>query len=512
MTKERYILALDQGTTSSRAIIFDHSGHVLAQAGQEFEQIYPQPGWVEHRPDDIWTSQIEVARRALAQAQLQAGDIAAIGITNQRETTVVWDRATGAPIYNAIVWQDRRTANICDDLKNRGWVEQIREKTGLVIDAYFSATKIKWLLDNVEGARTKAERGDLLFGTIDTFLIWRLTGGSVHVTDYSNASRTMLFNIKTLQWDDALLAALDIPAAMLPIVYESSKLYGYTEGGLFGSPIAIAGDAGDQQAATFGQACFLPGMVKNTYGTGCFMLVNTGNKPALSKHNLLTTIGWGLNGEIVYCLEGSVFVAGAAVQFLRDNLNFIDHAADSEGLATSVASSGGVYVVPAFVGLGAPYWDPYARGAVLGITRGTGRAEIARATLESVAYQTRDVLEAIVADSGIDLTELRVDGGMVSNDFLMQFQADILGVPVLRPEVAETTALGAAYLAGLAVGYWKDRQEIAQNWALNRRFSPAMNEDMRSRLYRGWQRAVKRVLEWEEADEVSFGPDNTVYE
>lgn len=510
MSKERYILALDQGTTSSRAIIFSHSGRIIAQEGQEFEQVYPQPGWVEHRPDDIWTSQLEVARRALEQAQLQAGDIAAIGITNQRETTVVWDRNTGAPIYNAIVWQDRRTANMCDDLRNRGWAEKIREKTGLVIDAYFSATKIKWLLDNVEGARTKAERGDLLFGTIDTFLIWRLTGGSVHVTDYSNASRTMLFNIKTLQWDDELLAALDIPAAMLPTVHESSKLYGYTEGGLFGAPIAIAGDAGDQQAATFGQACWSPGMVKNTYGTGCFMLVNTGNKPVLSKHNLLTTIGWGLNGEIVYCLEGSVFVAGAAVQFLRDNLKIIDNAADSEGLATSVASSGGVYVVPAFVGLGAPYWDPYARGAVLGITRGTGRAEIARATLESVAYQTRDVLEAIVADSGIDLAELRVDGGMVSNDFLMQFQADILGVPVLRPEVAETTALGAAYLAGLAVGYWKDTQEIPQNWALNRRFSPSMDEDTRSRLYRGWQRAVKRVLEWEDADEVTFGSDNTV--
>ncbi len=505
MTKERYILALDQGTTSSRAIIFSHSGRIIAQAGQEFEQIYPQPGWVEHRPDDIWTSQIDVARRALQQAQLQAGDIAAIGITNQRETTVVWDRTTGAPIYNAIVWQDRRTATICDDLKNRGWTEKIREKTGLVIDAYFSATKIKWLLDNVDGARTKAERGDLLFGTIDTYLIWRLTGGSAHVTDYSNASRTMLFNIKTLQWDDELLAALGIPAVMLPAVHESSDLYGYTTADLFGSPIAIAGDAGDQQAATFGQACFSPGMVKNTYGTGCFMLVNTGNRPVLSKHNLLTTIGWGLNNEIVYCLEGSIFVAGAAVQFLRDNLKIIEHAADSEGLAASVASSGGVYVVPAFVGLGAPYWDPYARGAVLGITRGTGRAEIARATLEAVAYQTRDVLAAIVADSGIDLAELRVDGGMVANDFLMQFQADILGVPVLRPDVAETTALGTAYLAGLAVGYWKDTQDIAQNWALNRRFVPNMDGDTRSRLYRGWQRAVKRVLAWEESDETDLG-------
>ena len=500
MTKEQYILALDQGTTSSRAIIFSHSGRIIAQAGQEFEQIYPQPGWVEHRPDDIWATQLGVARRALEQAQLQAGDIAAIGITNQRETTVVWDRTTGAPIYNAIVWQDRRTANICDDLKNRGWAEKIREKTGLVIDAYFSATKIKWLLDNVEGAHTKAERGDLLFGTIDTFLIWRLTGGSAHVTDYSNASRTMLFNMKTLRWDDELLAALDIPAGMLPAVRESSDLYGHTTARLFGSSIAIAGDAGDQQAATFGQACFSPGMVKNTYGTGCFILVNTGDRPVLSKHNLLTTIGWGLDNKVVYCLEGSIFVAGAAIQFLRDNLKIIDHAADSEALAVSVASSGGVYVVPAFVGLGAPYWDPYARGAIMGLTRGTSRAEIARATLESVAYQTRDVLEAIVADSGIDLAELRVDGGMVSNNFLMQFQADILGVPVLRPEVAETTALGAAYLAGLAVGYWRDKQEIRQNWALNRKFTPALDEGTRSRLYRGWQRAVKRVLAWEETD------------
>jgi glycerol kinase len=495
---DRYILALDQGTTSSRAIVFNHAGRIVAQAGREFEQIYPEPGWVEHRPGDIWSGQLEVARQALRQANLAARDIAAIGITNQRETTVVWDRTTGDPIYNAIVWQDRRTAGICDDLKKQGWDPKIREKTGLVVDAYFSAPKIKWLLDNVEGARAKSQRGDLLFGTIDTFLIWKLTGGAAHVTDYSNASRTMLFNINTLQWDPVLLAVLDIPAAMLPTVRQSSDLYGHTAPGLFDAPIAIAGDAGDQQAATFGQACFSPGMVKNTYGTGCFILANTGSKPVFSDQNLLTTIGWGLNNEVVYCLEGSIFVAGAAVQFLRDNLQIIDHAALSEQLASSVSSTGGVYVVPAFVGLGAPYWDPYARGAIMGLTRGTGRAEIARATLESVAYQTRDVLEVMAAGSGIALAELRVDGGMVANNFLMQFQADILALPVLRPAVAETTALGAAYLAGLAVGYWKDTQEIAQNWALDRRFAPSMDDATRARLYTGWKRAVERVLAWDE--------------
>lgn len=498
MNTAQYILALDQGTTSSRAVIFDHSGQVVGMKSQEFEQVYPRPGWVEHRPEDIWNSQLSVARQVLAERQLGAEDIAAIGVTNQRETTVVWDRNTGHPIHNAIVWQDRRTAGRCDELRKQGWEERIREKTGLVIDAYFSGTKVEWLLDNVEGARERAERGDLLFGTIDTFLIWRLTGGRIHTTDYSNASRTMLFNIKTLQWDEEMLAELRIPASMLPTVRPSSEVYGHTHAVLFGVPIPIAGDAGDQQAATFGQACYSPGMAKNTYGTGCFMLVNTGNKPVFSKHKLLTTIGWGVGDEVVYCLEGSIFIAGAAVQFLRDGLQIIGSAGESEGLALSVESSGGVYVVPAFVGLGAPYWDQYARGAILGLTRGTGRAEIVRATLESVAYQTRDVLDAISADSGVEITELRVDGGMVHNNFLMQFQADILGVPVLRPTVSETTALGAAYLAGLAVGYWRDQQEIQQNWALDRKFTPAMDEATRSRLYRGWQRAVSRVLSWEE--------------
>jgi glycerol kinase len=500
MADTQYILALDQGTTSSRAIIFDHSGHVVAQSNQEFEQIFPRPGWVEHNPEDIWSSQMNVAKKVMQDKNLQASDFAAIGITNQRETAVVWDRTTGRPIHNAIVWQDRRTAGFCDDLKRRGWTDKIRDKTGLVIDAYFSGTKVKWLLDNVEGARERAERGELLFGNIDTFLIWRLTGGEVHVTDYSNASRTMLFNIHDLKWDEDILKEFNIPASMLPKASPSSQVYGHSVADLLGGSIPIAGDAGDQQAATFGQACYTPGMAKNTYGTGCFMLMNTGETAVPSKNNLLTTIGWGLNGKVTYCLEGSVFITGAAVQYLRDSLKIIGTAAETEALAMSVEHSGGVYVVPAFVGLGAPYWDQYARGAILGLTRGSGRAEITRATLESVAYQSRDLLEAMVADSGVDLKELRVDGGMVANNFLMQFQADILGVPVERPQVAETTALGAAYLAGLAVGYWKDTSEIEQNWALDKKFTPSMDEATREKLYKGWKKAVTRARDWEEAE------------
>jgi glycerol kinase len=500
MAEEKYILALDQGTTSSRAIIFDHSGHVVAQSNQEFEQIYPKPGWVEHNPEDIWSSQINVAKKVMQDKDLQASDFAALGITNQRETTVVWDKATGRPIHNAIVWQDRRTAGYCDQLRGQGWTDKIRDKTGLVIDAYFSGTKVKWLLDNVDGARERAERGELLFGNIDTFLIWRLTGGKVHVTDYSNASRTMLFNIHTLKWDDEILTEFNIPAAMLPQARPSSEVYGEVDADILGGAIPIAGDAGDQQAATFGQACFEPGMAKNTYGTGCFMLMNTGETAVPSKNNLLTTIGWGLNGKVIYCLEGSVFVTGAAVQYLRDSLKIIGTAAETEALATSVADSGGVYVVPAFVGLGAPYWDQYARGAILGLTRGSGRAEVTRATLESVAYQSRDLLEAMEADSGVPLKELRVDGGMVANNFLMQFQADIVGVPVERPVVAETTALGAAYLAGLAVGYWKDEDEVKQNWALDQRFTPGMDEAKRAALYKGWKKAVERARHWEDPE------------
>jgi glycerol kinase len=501
MTDHRYILALDQGTTSSRAILFDHNGRILAQHSQEFEQIYPNPGWVEHNPESLWESQIGAARQVMRKARLGGEMVAAIGITNQRETTLVWDRQTGTPIYNALVWQDRRTAGLCDALKREGWTGPIREKTGLVIDAYFSGTKVKWLLDNVEGARARAERGELLFGNVDTFLMWRLSGGKIHFTDYSNASRTMLFNIHTLRWDEDILHELGIPAVMLPEARSSSEVYGYATAGILGSAVPIAGDAGDQQAATFGQACFAPGLAKNTYGTGCFLLMNTGEIPVPSKHNLLTTIGWGLGGKVVYCLEGSVFTTGAAVQYLRDSLKIIESAAETEALALSVESSGGVYVVPAFTGLGAPYWDQYARGAILGLTRGSGRAEIARATLEAVAYQSRELAEAMVADSGVQLSELRVDGGMVANNFLMQFQADILGVPVERPVVAETTALGAAYLAGLAVGYWQDQDEIARNWALDRRFVPKMDDATRAKLYQRWKKAVQRALHWADPED-----------
>ncbi|MBX5476798.1 MAG: glycerol kinase GlpK [Clostridia bacterium] len=497
----KYVLALDQGTTSSRAIVFDRSGSVVSVGQKEFRQIYPKPGWVEHDPAEIWESQLAVAKEAIAKAGITAADIAAIGITNQRETTIVWDRNTGKPVHNAIVWQDRRTAGTCDDLKARGWADRVRAKTGLVIDAYFSGTKIKWILDNVEGARAKAERGELAFGTVDTWLIWNLTGGRVHATDYSNASRTMIYNIHELKWDEELLAALDIPAGVLPDVRPSSGVFGETDPSLFGGAIPIAGDAGDQQAALFGQACFNPGDSKNTYGTGCFMLMNTGRTPVTSRSGLLTTIAWGIDGRVEYALEGSIFITGAAVQWLRDELRIIDNAADTEQLARSVEDTGGVYLVPAFTGLGAPYWDPYARGIIVGITRGTNRAHIARATLESIAYQTRDVLDAMNADADVQTHKLRVDGGAVRNDFLMQFQADILGVPVHRPKVNETTALGAAYLAGLATGVWQSQDQVAENWQMDREFTPSMEGGRRAQLYSGWKRAVERAQRWAEPEE-----------
>ncbi|HHY41769.1 MAG TPA: glycerol kinase GlpK [Thermoanaerobacterales bacterium] len=494
----KYIMALDQGTTSSRAIIFDENGTIKGVTNREFTQIYPKPGWVEHDPMEIWGSQIGVAREVLSKSGLSPSDIAAIGITNQRETTIVWDKNTGKPVYNAIVWQCRRTAPICDDLKARGLAEKIREKTGLVVDAYFSGTKVKWILDNVEGAREKAEKGELLFGNVDTWLIWNLTGGKVHVTDYSNASRTMLFNIHKLDWDDEILQELNIPRSMLPKVMPSSHIYGYTTNEVFGGEVPIAGDAGDQQAALFGQACYSPGMAKNTYGTGCFMLMNTGEKAVTSQSGLLTTIAWGVDGKVEYALEGSIFIAGAVVQWLRDELRILDNAAQSEELATKVQDNNGVYLVPAFVGLGAPYWDMYARGTIVGLTRGAKREHIVRAALESICYQTRDVLEAMQKDSGITLKSLKVDGGAVANNFLMQFQSDILGVPVDRPKVIETTALGAAYLAGLAVGYWKDKDDIASKWQIDRTFKPEMDSGMRDNLYKGWKKAVQRALDWEE--------------
>ncbi|WP_432662756.1 glycerol kinase GlpK [Wukongibacter baidiensis] len=500
MTK-KYILALDQGTTSSRAIIFNHDGEIVKVAQKEFTQIYPKAGWVEHDPMEIWGSQSGVAREVLETTGISPEEIAAIGITNQRETTVVWDKNTGKPIYNAIVWQCRRTAGICDDLKARGLESYIRENTGLVVDAYFSGTKVKWILDNVEGAREKAENGELLFGNIDTWLIWNLTRGQKFVTDYTNASRTMLYNIKELKWDEKILKELGIPASMLPEVKQSSEVYGYTDPKTFGgAEIPIAGIAGDQQAALFGQACYEAGMAKNTYGTGCFMLMNTGEEMVPSNNGLLTTIAWGVDGKVEYALEGSIFVAGASVQWLRDELKLIDDAKDSEYFATQVEDTNGVYVVPAFVGLGAPYWDMYARGTIVGLTRGANRNHIIRATLESIAYQTRDVLEAMQEDSGIDLQALNVDGGAVANNFLMQFQSDVLGVPVDRPVVAETTALGAAYLAGLAVGFWESKEEIAKKWAVDKHFDPAMDNELKEKKYAGWKKAVKRACEWEEAE------------
>jgi len=496
---KKYVLALDQGTTSSRAILFDQSGKGVGTAQKEFTQIYPKPGWVEHDAMEIWGSQSGVAREVLETMGVRPEEVAAIGITNQRETTVVWEKETGKPVYNAIVWQCRRTASICDDLKAKGLESYIRENTGLVVDAYFSGTKVKWILDNVEGARERAKKGELLFGNIDTWLIWNLTRGKVHVTDYSNASRTMLFNIKDLKWDEKILAELDIPMAMLPEVKPSSCVYGHTDAATFGgAEIPIAGVAGDQQAALFGQACFSEGMAKNTYGTGCFMLMNTGEKRVPSNNGLLTTIAWGIDDKVEYALEGSIFVAGAAVQWLRDEMKMIDNAAQSEELASQVEDTNGVYMVPAFVGLGAPYWDMYARGTMAGLTRGANRNHIVRATLESIAYQTRDVLKAMQDDSGIELKALKVDGGAVANNFLMQFQSDILGVPVDRPEVTETTALGAAYLAGLAVGFWKDRSEIAAKWNVDRTFKPAMEVELRESKYDGWKRAVERSLKWEQ--------------
>ncbi len=489
----KYILALDQGTTSSRAILFDAAGTIQGVVQKEFTQIFPQPGWVEHNAQEIWSSQLEVAQAVLAKHKVSPQDIAAIGITNQRETTVVWDRHTGDPIYNAIVWQDRRTAPICKKLQKDGWTSYIRKNTGLVIDAYFSGTKLKWLLDKVPGARKRANRGDLLFGTIDSWLVWKLTGGQTHITDYTNASRTLLYNIRSLKWDAKLLKELNIPESVLPEVRNSSEVYGHTEASLFGGSIPIAGIAGDQQAALFGQACYSVGMAKNTYGTGCFMLMNTGDKPVASRQGLLTTIAWGIDGKITYALEGSVFIAGAAIQWLRDGLKIIDESQDSEFYAMKVPSTDGVYVVPAFAGLGAPYWDMYARGAIYGLTRGTTKSHLIRATLESLAYQTKDVLGAMEKDSKVKLKALRVDGGASANNLLMQFQADILGTQVQRPEIIETTALGAAYLAGLAVGFWK-LKDIEKNWNLDQSFESEMQPRERNKLYKGWQKAVKRTM------------------
>ncbi|HEY8550072.1 MAG TPA: glycerol kinase GlpK [Vicinamibacterales bacterium] len=491
-----YVLALDQGTTSSRAIVFGRDGRVVAAAQQEFPQIFPKPGEVEHDPEAIWSSQLATAREALAKAGVPASNIAAIGVTNQRETAVLWERETGKPVANAIVWQSRVSAPICDRLKAEGHEPLIREKTGLVIDAYFSGTKIKHLLDTVPGLRARAERGEILFGTVESFLIWRLTGGKRHVTDVSNASRTLLFNIHSLDWDDELLALLGVPRAMLPEVRGSSEVYGETDPAHFGVPIPIGGAAGDQQAALFGQACFEPGMAKNTYGTGCFVLLTTGNRPMPSKHGLLTTVGWKIGADVTYALEGAVFIAGAAVQWMRDGLRAIVTSADIERLSRSVPDAGGVYLVPAFVGLGAPHWDPYARGLIIGLTRDTTVGHIARATVDAMAYQSRDVLELMQRDAGIQLATLKVDGGASVNDQLLQFQADLLGVPVRRPVVSETTALGAAYLAGLAVGYWRDLADVSENWALDREFTPSMSDAERERLTRGWQRAVERSLKW----------------
>ena len=502
MTK--YVLGLDQGTTSSRAIVFGHDGQEVGSAQEEFEQILPRPGHVEHDPEAIWASQLAVARRALAAAGISATDLAAVGVTNQRETTVLWERDTGRPVANAMVWQSRASAEICERLKADGLEPLFRDKTGLVIDAYFSGTKIKYLLDQIDGLRARAERGEVLFGTVDSFLIWRLTGGRQHVTDMSNASRTLLYNLHTREWDDELLRILDVPRAMLPEVRPSSHRYGETAAEWFGAPVMIGGNAGDQQSATFGQACFAPGEAKNTYGTGCFLLLNTGDQPHRSENQLLTTIGWGLDdGSVTYCLEGSVFIAGAVVQWLRDGLGLIRESADIERLAASVPDSDGVVIVPAFTGLGAPHWDSYARGAVFGVTRGTTAGHLARAALESMAFQTRDLLEAMQRDAGIRMDMLKVDGGASVNNLLMQFQADILDAAVRRPRVAETTALGAAYLAGLAVGYWQGLDDIARNWALDREFRPQMTSADRRQRYARWTRAVSRTLDWEEHEDAS---------
>ena len=495
----KYVLALDQGTTSCRAILFDKKGSIAAVEQQEFTQIFPKPGWAEHNAQEIWQTQLKVAQAVLKNNEISGDQIDAIGITNQRETTVIWDKKTGEPIHNAIVWQDRRTAPFCDELKAEDWEAYIRTNTGLVIDAYFSGTKVKWLLDNVPGARKRAEKGELLFGTMDSWLVWLLTGGKEHVTDYSNASRTLLFNIRDLKWDEKILKRFDIPAKMLPEVKPSSHIYGKTVKKLFGASIPVAGMAGDQQAALFGQACLEKGMAKNTYGTGCFMLMNTGETPVESKAGLLTTIAWGLDGKVTYALEGSVFIAGAAIQWLRDGLKILDAAPDSEFFANKVDDNGGVYVVPAFAGLGAPYWDMYARGAIFGLTRGSEKGHIIRATLESLAYQTRDVLDAMEKDSGVPLAALRVDGGACANNLLMQFQSDILKTKVERPVIIETTALGAAYLAGLATGFWK-KSDITKGWQIDKTFKPKMKADDRKKFYAGWQKAVKRTMDWEKEE------------
>ena len=493
----KHILALDQGTTSSRAIVFDHDGGIVAVAQKEFEQIFPRPGWVEHDPDEIWSSQIGVASEAISRAGLTPRELAAIGIANQRETTVVWERASGRPIHNAIVWQDRRTAGFCDQLREEGHESTFRDKTGLVLDSYFSGTKVNWILENVDGARARAEAGELCFGTIDSWLVWKLTDGGLHITDATNASRTLMYDIHSGDWDDELLGLLDVPRSMLPEVRSSSEVYGETSVELFSHPIPIAGIAGDQQAALFGQQCTEPGMVKNTYGTGCFMLLNTGTEAVPSKNNLLTTVAWRIDGKTEYALEGSVFVAGAVVQWLRDGLHLIRNAPEVEALSRTVDDNGGVYMVPAFAGLGAPHWDPYARGMIVGITRGTTAGHFARAALESIAYQVADVLEAMEADSGIEIKELRVDGGAAQNDFLLQFQSDVLQALTVRPEILETTALGAAYLAGLAVGFWTDQAEVAQQWKADRRFAPEMASEAVDVLRSDWRRALERSKGWE---------------
>ncbi|WP_314970749.1 glycerol kinase GlpK [Peptostreptococcus stomatis] len=499
---EKYILSFDAGTTSSRAIIFNKKGQIINVAQKEFQQIYPKAGWVEHDPMEIWASQSGVAREVLEMSAIRPDQIVGIGITNQRETTLVWDKNTGKPVYNAIVWQCRRTASYCERLKEKGWIDKIRDKTGLVLDAYFSATKIAWILDNVEGAREKAERGDLLFGTVDTWLVWNLTRGKVHVTDYSNASRTMLFNIKDLKWDDEILEALNIPRSMMPEVKDSSCIYGYTDEHTYGGArIPIAGIAGDQQAALFGQNCFKPGMVKNTYGTGCFVLMNTGQEMIRSKNGLLTTIAWGIDGKVSYALEGSVFIAGAAIQWLRDELRLVYDSPQSEYYANKIEDTDGVVVVPAFTGLGAPYWDMYARGGIFGLTRGTKREHLVRATLESLAYQSKDVIEAMQEDAKIPLAYLRVDGGASANNFLMQFQADMLNTEVHRPRTLETTSLGAAYLAGLAVGYWKDLDEISEDFSIDRTFKPQMSQEKRDKNYKYWKKAIERAMDWLDKDD-----------
>ena len=493
---KKYVMALDQGTTSSRCILFDKKGNICSVAQKEFEQIYPKPGWVEHDPMEIWASQLSVATEAISKIGASADEIASIGITNQRETTVVWNRETGMPIYNAIVWQCRRTAERIDQLKEDGLTDYVKETTGLIPDAYFSASKVAWILDHVEGARKQAENGDLAFGTIDTWLIWNLTRGEVHATDYTNASRTMMFDIHKLDWDQKILDYFKIPKNMLPKVKPSSGIFGYTEVGMFGESIPIAGAAGDQQSALFGQTCFQAGEAKNTYGTGCFLLMNTGEKPVFSNNGLVTTIAWGLDGKVYYALEGSIFVAGAAIQWLRDELRLIDSSPDSEYMAQKVKDTNGCYVVPAFTGLGAPYWDQYARGTIVGLTRGVNKCHIIRASLESLAYQVHDVIEAMKADSGMEINSLRVDGGASANNFLMQAQADMIQVPVKRPVCVETTAMGAAYLAGLAVGYWNSKEEIMENWSVDRTFTPAITEEERDKKSKGWKKAVKCAYGW----------------